>query len=243
MREFLLIVIVLNSLSCFGQKTTRENDDSLLLKEQLLLMPKQGSSNRNDQQSLYTKNKHEFNNVEEFKILRSYYLPLLPAYQSNIFTNQFLMDENLTNQFSVTDISSIITSHIQSNFIGLGGSNVIMGVYNYRMGDVGVLSAGIYAAKYNIYNYFHNDAGLNGNFRLRVSDRINVNLFGQYSITESKTNISPFISPLYPHSDFGGSLELKVNNNWGLLMGAENEYDVFLRKWVMRPFVMPLFYK
>jgi hypothetical protein len=27
------------------------------------------------------------------------------------------------------------------------------------------------------------------------------------------------------------------------MMGAENEYDVFLRKWVTRPFIMPLFYK
>jgi len=75
-----------------------------------------------------------------------------------------------------------------------------------------------------------------------LSERINLNLFGQYSITSSKVAISPFISPLYPHSNYGGSLEFKVDPNWGLILGAENEYDVFLRKWVTRPFVMPVFY-
>jgi len=243
MRKVLLIVIVLISIRCFGQKTTRENDDSLLLKEQMLLMPKSGSSSRNDEQSSYTISNHEFNNADRFKIRESYYLPLLSAYQRDSFFTKFLMDENLTNQFKIDDFGSITTSHIQTNLIGLGGVNLVMGSYNYNILDVGVISSGIYAAKYNIYNDFLNDVGFNGNIKIHLSDRIDFNLFGQYSIRESKIAISPFISPLYPHSNYGGSVEFKVNANWGLMMGAENEYDVFLRKWVTRPFIMPVFYK
>jgi len=156
--------------------------------------------------------------------------------------NQFVLDNNLRSQFVLNDLSSISTMHIQSNFIGLGGLNSVMGSYNYQIENVGTISAGLYAAKFNIYNRFFNDAGLNGNIKINLSERINLNLFGQYSITSSKVAISPFISPLYPHSNYGGSLEFKVDPNWGLILGAENEYDVFLRKWVTRPFVMPVFY-
>ena len=238
-----MIVIVLISIRCFGQKTKRENDDSLLLKEQLLLMPKSGSSNRNDEQSSYTRNSNEFNSSNQFKIRESYYLPLLSAYQRDSFYTKFLLDENLTNQFKINDFGSITTSHIQTNLIGLGGVNFVMGSYNYNFLGIGVISPGIYAAKYNIYNDFLNDAGFNGNIRIHLSDRIEFNLFGQYSIRERKIAISPLISPLYPHSNYGGSVEFKVNTNWGLMVGAENEYDVFLRKWVTRPFIMPVFYK
>jgi hypothetical protein len=34
-----------------------------------------------------------------------------------------------------------------------------------------------------------------------------------------------------------------MNENWGLMVGAENEFDVVTRKWITKPFIMPLFYK
>jgi len=243
MRKILLILIVLIPISCFGQKTTQENVDSLLLKKQVYLLMNSTTSNRSDVISLFNKNRQEIIASSDFKIPQSYYLPLLRLYQPDNFFNQYLLDLNLTNRLMITDITSITTSHIQHNFIGLGGLNLVQGDFNFNVGDFGVLSAGIYGAKFNIYNDFFNDGGLNGNFKINLTDQMSINLFGQYSITSSRISISPFISPLYPHSNFGGSLEFKVNDSWGLMMGAENEYDVFLRKWVTRPFIMPVFYK
>lgn len=235
MRNFLLIVFVLTSVSCFGQKTTQENDDSLNLKRKLF--SNSATSNHRDEVSF----NNRFN--PEFKIPQSYYLPFMRLYQQDLFVSQFLLDQNLTNQFMISDFNNITTSHIQSNFIGLGGLNLVQGNYNFILGDNVDFSAGIYAAKFNIYNDFLNDGGFNGNLKFQLSDRININLFGQYSITGSNIAISPLISPIYPHSNFGGSMEIKVNNDWGIMMGTENEYDVFLRKWVTRPFIMPVFYK
>ena len=243
MRKILLILIVLIPISCFGQKTTQENDDSLSLKKQLFLLSTLSTSNQSDVVSGFSRNRHEFNVSEDYKIPQSYYLPLLRLYQPDNFSNQYLLDLNLTNKLRITELTSISTSHIQHNFIGLGGMNLVQGEYDFNVGDLGVLSAGIYAAKFNIYNDFLNDGGINGNLRINLTDRISLNLFGQHSIISSKIAISPFISPLYPHSNFGGSVEIKVNDTWGLMMGTENEYDVFLRKWVARPFIMPVFYK
>jgi len=243
MRKFLLIVIVLIPISCFAQKTTQENDDSLHLKKQLFLLSNPNSSDQSGDGMFLNRDRAEFNHTSNFKISESNYLPLLSLYQQDRFTGKFLLDMNMTNHFVINDLTGITTTHVQSNFIGLGGLNLVQGQYDFSLGEFGVLSAGIYAAKFNIYNDFLNDGGVTGAFKIKLSDRLNINLFGQYSITGSKIAISPFISPLYPHSDFGGSMEFKVNDNWGLIMGAENEYDVFLRKWVTRPFIMPVFYK
>lgn len=243
MRKFLLVAIVLSSFRCFAQKTTQENNDSLYLKRQLYILMESGTSYRADGRSMFTTTNNGFINPNEFKLPDSYYLPLLAPYQKPGYLSRFLLDANLTNHIGINDNSSITTSHVQSNYIGLGGLNMITANYNFNIGDIGIFSPGIYAAKYNIYNNFLNDAGVNANLKILLSDRISVNLFGQYSNRESKISISPFISPLYPHSNYGGSVEFKVNDNWGLMMGAENEYDIFLRKWVTRPFIMPLFYK
>jgi len=243
MRKILLIVIIFIQISCFGQKTTQENDDSLHLKRQLFLLSNSNPSDQWGDVFFQNRDHPEFNRITILKIPESNYLPLLSLYQPDRFTGKFLLDLNTTNHFTINDLSSITTTHIQSNFIGLGGLNLVQGQYDFHLGDFGVFSAGIYAAKFNIYNDFLNDGGVNGVFKINLSDRLNINLFGQYSITGSKIAISPFISPLYPHSNFGGSLEFKVNDNWGLMLGTENEYDVFLRKWVTRPFVMPVFYK
>ena len=238
-----MIVVVLTSIHCFGQKTTQENDDSLYVRRQLMLLPKLNTTSQVGDLSFINRNIHEFNPANEFSIPQSYYLPLLSLYQPDNPVNKFMLDMHLTNQFIFNDVSSISTTHIQSNFIGLGGLNLIQANYNINIDDRVIFSPGIYTAKFNIYNDFLNDAGLNGNIKILLSNRININLFGQYSIRENTISISPFISPLYPHSNFGGALEFKVNDNWGLMMGAENEYDVFLRKWVTRPFIMPVFYK
>ena len=231
MKKYFLIVFVLFSISCFGQNTTQENSDSLNLKRKLYVIPKVTSSNHLDEISFLNSYENEFKNSQ------SYFLPFPGIYKRDDFINKYLLDMNLTNQFIINDINSITTSHIQSNLIGLGGVNLIKGSYDIRIEDLAVISPGIYAAKFNIYNDFFNDGGVNGNIKIQVSDKIKVNFFGQYSHTSSRISISPFISPLYPHSNFGGSLEFKIDNNREFMMGTENEFDVFLRKWVTRPFI------
>jgi len=115
--------------------------------------------------------------------------------------------------------------------------------YNWRIGEFMVITGGLYASKYNIYNNFRNDTGVNGKIRFNLSDRISMNLFGQYSVNGINNAIIPLMSPLYPQSFYGGSFEFKVNDKWGLLVGAEQEFDIMTRKWITKPFVMPLFYR
>ena len=151
------------------------------------------------------------------------------------------LNNNLNYVYPLTDNSFITTQRTSTNYIGLGGIYQVGANYNYQLGDFGVLTAGAYAAKFNIYNNFYNSAGVNGNFKLRINDRISMNLFGQYTPT-TKTSIMQVMSPMYPQTNYGGSFEFKVTDKWGVAVGAEREFDVFSRKWVTRPFFMPVFY-
>ncbi|MDD3321264.1 MAG: hypothetical protein PHS59_07460 [Paludibacter sp.] len=150
--------------------------------------------------------------------------------------------DNLYNTFNINDNSWISTSRILTNYYGLGGINAVSASYNLKIGESVILSGGIYGAKYNIYNDFNNSLGVNGNFKYVLSDRISLNIFGQYS-GRPNYNMIPLMSPLYPQSNYGGSFEFKVNDKWGIITGAKREFDVLSRKWITEPFIMPIFYK
>jgi len=149
---------------------------------------------------------------------------------------------NLQNQYAINNRSWISTSLTSTNYYGLGGVYMIGASMNRKLGNFGILTGGVYASKYNYYNTFSNSAGINGNFKIMLSDRISLNAFGQYSLSGAKNGIPPSGSTLYPTSFYGGSLEFKVTNKWGIVTGAEREFDVFSRKWVTRPFIMPIFF-
>lgn len=153
------------------------------------------------------------------------------------------LDDRLYNQYSINRRSWINTSMTSTNYYGLGGIYTVGANINRKLGEFGILIGGVYASKYNIYSNFSNSTGINGNFKIILTDRISINTFGQYSIGGNTTGIAPYLSTLYPTSFYGGSLEFKVTDKWGIVTGASSEFDVFSRKWVTRPFIMPLFYK
>jgi hypothetical protein len=166
--------------------------------------------------------------------IASFYNPLIPTLN---------IENDLYNQYRVSNQSWISTSRTSNAYQGLGGVYTINANYNVKVGGFAILSAGMYASKYNIYNNFQNGMGFNGNIKFVLSDRISINASGQYSTQGNKNGISPFLSTMYPSTNYGGSFEFKVTDKWGLIMGAQQEFDVFTRKWVTTPYILPLFYK
>ena len=165
-----------------------------------------------------------------------------PKITKNTFIAPFISDGNLYKQIYFNSHNWINTTRIQEEFIGLGGMSLFGANYNWKIGDFVVVSPGIYASKYNIYNHFRNDVGVNGKIKFVFSDHISMNLFGQYSVYGEKNSVIPLMTSLYPQTNFGGSFEFKVNNNWGIMVGADREFDFRLKKWILKPFIMPLFY-
>ena len=142
--------------------------------------------------------------------------------------------------------SWISTARTNDFYYSLGVVGMASGSYNYLLGDYAMLSVGSYLTKYNIHHNFYNGAGVNGNFRVSLTERIFINAFGQYSLTDKQSNgLNPY-SMMYPTTNFGGSVEIKVTDKWGINAGMVREW-VFdpwkgSGRWENRPFITPVFY-
>jgi hypothetical protein len=80
--------------------------------------------------------------------------------------------------------------------------------------------------------------------RFELSDRVFFNAFGSYA---PQAGLNPNIlrslnHSMFSQSSYGGAFEFKITDKWGIMTGAEREFDAFKGKWVTRPLIMPVFY-
>jgi len=239
MKKVQLIVLAFYATTCFAQTSKDSIGGNMTFGRGGFLGDNQLYNNRFQTPSLLKMN--EFFRMEQFN--QSLQTPTF-----NLSSLSFKdippinLTDNLHNQYTVNDWSWINTSRTTNNYYGLGGVYMVNANYSVKLGNSGVITGGVFASKYNIYNNFGNSTGLNGNLKIRLTDRISINTFGQYSLSGAKNGIPPYLSTMYPNSFYGGSIEFKVTDKWGIITGAQQEFDVFSRKWVTRPFIMPVFY-
>jgi len=245
MKKLLLAFLVLYTTVAFAQTTTENSSKDSVFRKQVLLESYETLPNP-FQESTRFKASTLSGMLSRSMLSPSYELktPIinLPPL-TYIHFPHLSLDDHFYNQYAINRRSWINTSMSSTNYYGLGGVYTIGANINRKLGEFGILTGGVYTSKYNAYNNFSNSTGVNGNFKIILTDRISLNTFGQYSIGGNATGIAPYLSTLYPTSFYGGSLEFKVTDKWGIVTGASSEFDVFSRKWVTRPFIMPLFYK
>ncbi|WP_455672914.1 hypothetical protein [Phocaeicola sp.] len=115
-------------------------------------------------------------------------------------------------------------------------------MYTQQLNDFISLTGGVYAAKYNVYGARFNDFGTQGRLSFRVNERMRINMFGTYSFN-NKYGVTPMVQPYMNQTSYGGSLEFKISDRFGLEVGAEREFNVATRKWEIHPIISPVFYK
>lgn len=149
--------------------------------------------------------------------------------------------QNLYNSYSLGDNHWISTYRVNTPYISMGGSYNIGGMYNYKLGDFAIISAGMYAGKNAFNNYYFNSAGFSGNMQFLLGDRFRINVFGKYSLDADK-GIPPGVSAMYSPTHYGGTFEFKITDDFGLEVGVDREFDIITRRWVTRPIIAPIFY-
>lgn len=101
-----------------------------------------------------------------------------------------------------------------------------------------------YGSVYVSDNAVHMDRfknlGVSGRMRVKVAERIYVNGYGQYSAYNNSPHILPM--GMYPATSYGGTIEVKITDKFGIEGGAFREYDPFTRKWKTHYYVSPVFY-
>lgn len=113
---------------------------------------------------------------------------------------------------------------------------------NYKLTDWMYVSGGPYASKYDIYMTHMNDWGVNGSMKFIVSDRIRFNAYGQYSLNADKNKIGGPLLDMFPHTYYGGTMEIKITDKFGIEGGLIRELNPFTGKWENRPVINPVFY-
>ncbi len=123
----------------------------------------------------------------------------------------------------------------------MGFSNSLSFGYDYSPTDGITLYVGVYASD-NMYHHSRfKNLGVSGKIRIQAADRLYLNGYGNYSLYSST---SPGLLPprMYPTTSYGGSIEVKVADHFGLEGGAQREFNVFTRQWETSCYVMPVFY-
>ena len=115
-------------------------------------------------------------------------------------------------------------------------------MYTQRLNDFITVTGGVYAAKYNVYGVRFNDLGAKGRLSFRINDRMKINMFGTYSVYNGY-GMTPASQLFMNQNSYGGTLEFKISDSFGIEAGAEREFNPMTRKWETHPIIMPVFYK
>ncbi|MDL2289899.1 hypothetical protein LJB95_00655 [Paludibacteraceae bacterium OttesenSCG-928-F17] len=182
----------------------------------------------------YSLDNFRLSDIQEYNYLNtSNQIKALPIDYSNSFSNIYRLNEN-----------QWISAYKSNTYlVGMGGRYNVGGMYNYKVGDFLTLSAGGFAGKYAFNNYLFNNGGFNANVQFSIGDYVKINAFGQYTLNQHNNSPFPIPSGLYPQTHFGGSMEVKITDRFGVAGGYMREFNPFTRKWENNYFAFPIFYK
>ncbi|OJU53033.1 MAG: hypothetical protein BGN96_09915 [Bacteroidales bacterium 45-6] len=111
---------------------------------------------------------------------------------------------------------------------------------DYKMTDWLSISGGTYVNQMDLFSRKISDYGLNSRMNLQVNDRLNLRLYGSYSLKGKQSFLNQ--SPLYPQNSYGGAVEYRISDKFGLGAGVDRYLNPFTGKWVTQPYVYPIFY-
>ena len=101
------------------------------------------------------------------------------------------------------------------------------------------------AYKYRDFTGIYNDYTINASSYISLSDNFGINVFGSYSTQAVNNTISgamPY-SPFAPYSYYGGSVEFRVTDKFGIEAGMIRQFNTWTRRWENMYYMAPKFYK
>jgi hypothetical protein len=166
-----------------------------------------------------------------------------PPVESDNFTRYpFANNYSYYSGMSVSDDVWLTSSSIQSAYPTIGAVRTVNMRFNYQPADRLIISVGPYGSKYALYGANYNDVGVNGSMKFILHDRIRINGYGRYSVRGKQNGIGGPMMSMYPQTYYGGTIELKISEKFGIEGGVIRELNPFNGKWVNRPYFAPVFY-
>lgn len=272
MRINILILFVLLPLITFSQTETEPKDSTTLeiqrgqsfydLKKNhyLNMSPSLSSPSQIETFNLKTY-KFSVNNLEstdllpkkalnslkspEFKLESIVQYPIINTNPINKYL-PLQNDYNLRASYSLGNNLSLNTQSYNKEYMHLGGIRNVGGQLMYQPTEWLTISGGPYASKYlidfPINNRINNDFGFNGAVQIKLSDNVFINGYGQYSANAERNRIGGPMSSMFNPTYYGGTMEFKINENWGIEAGLIRELNPWTGKWENQPVIAPKYY-
>lgn len=155
----------------------------------------------------------------------------MPNQNDYAYFNVMPVNEDLAMATSSTRTSypMVMVNQVQLNLI-------------YSINDWLSVSGGVYVAKYGMLSY-QEDIGINASMRFKLNDRLYLKAHGRYSAAmHSGRNLGQAMQGMLPQTYYGGGLEYKINDKFGVEGGVVREFNPMTRKWSNRPYIGPIFY-
>lgn len=154
----------------------------------------------------------------------------------------FIYDYGLYTYRELSNKLYITSGSEQNTYPTMGTVRTVDGSLNYDLTSWLTVSGGTYMSKYSLRGGLYRDVGASGAMRFYIGDRVRINTFGQYSVYGKSNGVGYYESGMFPQTHYGGSLEFKVNDKFGVEAGVVRELDPFSGKWKDRRYVAPVFY-
>jgi len=251
MKNLIFILLLLVSITAYSQNETPKDSfpplkkGSLQLDERLenyLNLDITGNKSAMTNYDLYQPLQKE--DVKEINLnLPPLDVYLGPPVESNNFTRfPFANDYSYYSGMYLSDGAWLTSSSAQNAYPTIGAVRTVNMRFNYQPSDWLIISGGPYGSKYALYGGNYNDVGVGGSMKFILHDRVRINGYGQYSVRGKHNGVEGPMMGMYPQTYYGGTIELKISEKFGIEGGVIRELNPFNGKWVNRPYFAPVFY-
>lgn len=144
--------------------------------------------------------------------------------------------------YAINDQLAITAISRQDTYMTIGTNRIVNGRLNYAPADWVTFSGGAYGAQYYLFNDLRRDFGFNGSVDFKISDRVKIKGFGQYSVYGRQNHIGGPLMSMFPQTYYGGGMEFKITEKFGVEAGVARELNPMTGKWENVPYIKPVFY-
>lgn len=181
----------------------------------------------------------------DMQVFSAAYQPFFNVYTPMIHRmSPMALDFNETNIVAINDNFSFLTNGRQYTWPGAGGLTTINGDLVWKKNQW-TLSGGAFAGKY--FTPFNLSPLLTGGFNISVryeaTEKLALRGWSSYAFYRKEEKYNPHMlwNPFYNHTQVGGALEFKFNENFGIGMGVNYEYNPIRRKMNPQYLIYPIF--
>ena len=107
------------------------------------------------------------------------------------------------------------------------------------IGERFTITAAVTGNKYHFGREAWNDFGFSGKASYILNDRLTLNAFGQYYLDPRFHSMGSYA--YIPSANYGGTLGIKMSDNFSLDVGAQRYYDAYTHTWRTVPILAPTF--